>query len=446
MNPFITDPNRAARAEVKATVTDAGVATIRLYDPIDSWGGPFGVSAKEFVAVLDALPEDTEQITLLINCPGGEVWEGMAIYNSLRSHKARVVTVVEGLAASAASFIAMAGDEVVMRPASELMIHDAWIVGIGNADGLREIADRVDAETMLIAEIYAEKAGTPVDMWREAMRAETWFTPTEAVDAGLADRVESGVPAAAASANRFNLATFNYAGRREAPAPAVQTSSALAEDNRKESSMADLMNELRQRLGVADADADEGTILAALDEALEERAEGSDSEVTVDLPQGKAAFTSDEVKDMLTRVSAAVSSVDMTVDEAKVAMAQPFNVEPSNVEPDEETVVLDKEVYADLLARAEKGDEFDEKTTREDAEEFVQNAIDAGKLSAASKDRWVTRVLGDPDDAKARINQMASGRIPREEAGRGGSDADTGTSNELSAAADRAGIAARPKL
>ena len=411
MNPFITDPNRS-RAEVTATVTDSGVATIRLYDPVDSWGGPFGVSAKEFVDTLDALPDETEEIRLLINCPGGEVWEGMAIYNSLRSHHAKVVTIVEGLAASAASFIAMAGDEVIMRPASELMIHDAWIVGIGNAEGLREIADRIDAETMLIAEIYAEKAGTPADMWREAMRAETWFSPSEAVEAGLVDRVESGVPSPAASANRFNLASFNYAGRREAPAPAVQTSSALAEDNRKESSMADLMNELRQRLGVADADADEGTILAALDEALNERA--ADEE-----PSGEADETPDE---------------DDPADEA-----------PANtVEPDEETVVLDKEVYADLLARAEKGDEFDEKTTREAAEEFVQNAIDAGKLSAASKDRWVTRVLGDPEDAKARINQMASGRVPREELGRGGSDNEA--SDNLSAAADRSGFATRPKL
>lgn len=410
MNPFITDPNRS-RAEVTATVTDSGVATIRLYDPVDSWGGPFGVSAKEFVDTLDALPEETEEIRLLINCPGGEVWEGMAIYNSLRSHKARVVTVVEGLAASAASFIAMAGDEVIMRPASELMIHDAWIVGIGNADGLREIADRIDAETMLIAGIYAEKAGTAVDMWREAMRAETWFSPSEAVEAGLVDRVESGVPSPAASANRFNLASFNYAGRRDAPAPAVQASSALAEDNRKESSMADLMNELRQRLGVADADADEGTILAALDEVLAEQAQEP---------------VDDDPKD--------VSPDEDPEDEA-----------PSNtVEPDEETVVLDKEVYADLLARAEKGDEFDEKTTREAAEEFVQNAIDAGKLSAASKDRWVTRVLGDPEDAKARINQMASGRVPREELGRGGSDNEA--SDNLSAAADRSGFATRPKL
>ena len=170
--------------------------------------------------------------------------------------------------------------------------------------------------------------------------------------------------------------------------------------------MADLMNELRQRLGVADADADEGTILAALDEALAEQAQEP---------------VDDDPKD--------VSPDEDPEDEA-----------PANtVEPDEETVVLDKEVYADLLARAEKGDEFDEKTTREAAEEFVQNAIDAGKLSAASKDRWVTRVLGDPEDAKARINQMASGRVPREELGRGGSDNDTDQpdTGKYNAAVDR---------
>ena len=290
------------------------------------------------------------------------------------------------------------------------MIHEAWTAAAGPAADMRKVADELDRLNGLVAGVYAEKAGTPVDMWREAMRIETWFTPDEAIEAGLVDRVHDGRNVTEPS-NRSVMPIFNYAGRREAPAPAVQTSSALAEDNRKESSMADLMNELRQRLGVADADADEGTVLAALDEVLAEQAQEP---------------VDDDPKD--------VSPDEDPEDEA-----------PSNtVEPDEETVVLDKEVYADLLARAEKGDEFDEKTTREAAEEFVQNAIDAGKLSAASKDRWVTRVLGDPEDAKARINQMASGRVPREELGRGGSDNEA--SDNLSAAADRSGFATRPKL
>lgn len=365
--------------------------------------------------VRDLRSLDVDEIVVRINSGGGSAFDGFAIYNALRSHDARVTTIVEGYAASAASLIALAGDDVVMRPASELMIHEAWTAAAGPAADMRKVADELDRLNGLVAGVYAEKAGTPVDMWREAMRIETWFTPDEAVESGLVDRVHDGRNVTEPS-NRSVMPIFNYAGRREAPAPAVQTSSALAEDNRKESSMADLMNELRQRLGVADADADEGTILAALDEALNERAADEDPDVD---PSGEA---------------------DETPDEDDQAEEAPANT----VEPDEETVVLDKEVYADLLARAEKGDEFDEKTTREDAEEFVQDAIDAGKLSAASKDRWVTRVLGDPEDAKARINQMASGRVPREELGRGGSDNEA--SDNLSAAADRSGFATRPKL
>lgn len=386
------------RAENKAS------AELLIYDVIGWWPNDAESLARE----LNALEVDS--ITVRINSPGGSAYDGFAIFNALRSHSATVTTVVEGLAASAASIIALAGDKVVMRPASEMMVHEAWIATAGPAEELRKMADRLDKMNGTIAGIYAEQAGTPADMWREAMRVETWFTPEEALESGLVDAVEDGKVATGAS-NHAALPIFNFAGRRDAPAPAVQASSALAEDNRKESSMADLMNELRQRLGVADADADEGTILAALDEVLAEQAQEP---------------VDDDPKD--------VSPDEDPEDEA------PAN----NVEPDEETVVLDKEVYADLLARAEKGDEFDEKTTREDAEEFVQNAIDAGKLSAASKDRWVTRVLGDPEDAKARINQMASGRVPREELGRGGSDNEA--SDNLSAAADRSGFATRPKL
>ncbi len=103
----------------------AGSAKLFLYDPIDSWGGIWGVSAKEFLTALGELPEGTEEIRLHINSPGGEVYEGIAILNALRAHPARVVAVVDGLAASAASFIATGADEVVMSENTELMIHDA---------------------------------------------------------------------------------------------------------------------------------------------------------------------------------------------------------------------------------------------------------------------------------------------------------------------------------
>lgn len=206
------------RAQV-STETDGSVASMRLYDPIDSWGGEFGVSAKEFAAALDDLGDDVTELRLHINSPGGEVFEGIAILNALRGQRAkgrRVVSVVDGLAASAASFIAMAADEVVMARNSELMIHDAWGICIGNAEDMRELGSRLDHLSDNIASVYAEKAGGSTADWRTHMLAETWYSADEAVSAGLADRVEAAQKKAS---NSFDLSVFQYAGREQAPAP-----------------------------------------------------------------------------------------------------------------------------------------------------------------------------------------------------------------------------------
>jgi ATP-dependent Clp endopeptidase proteolytic subunit ClpP len=222
-----TPPKQGARASVlafapnAADVTD-GVATMRLYDPIDSWGGDWGVSAKEFAAALDALPEDTTEIRLHINSPGGEVFDGIAIMNQLRAHKARVVAVVDGLAASAASFIATSADEVVMGPNSQLMIHDAWGLAIGNAADMRSLADRLDHLSNNIASVYAAKSGGTVESWREAMLAESWYSAEESVTAKLADRVDGQTADDKAKAS-FDLSVFQYAGREQAPPPPIPT-------------------------------------------------------------------------------------------------------------------------------------------------------------------------------------------------------------------------------
>lgn len=206
------------RAESPEPDQTDGVATLRLYDPIDSWGGYWGISAKEFADTLDGLEDDVEEIRLHINSPGGEVFEGIAILNQLRNHKARVVAVVDGLAASAASFIATGADEVVMGRNTELMIHDAWGICIGNAADMRDLAGRLDHLSANIAGIYAAKSGGTVDDWRAAMLAETWYSADEAVEAGLADRVEGDNDQ---PKDKFDLSTFNYAGRSEAPPPPV---------------------------------------------------------------------------------------------------------------------------------------------------------------------------------------------------------------------------------
>lgn len=212
-----TPPGPGIRASILTSDAADGVATLRLYDPVDSWGGDWGVSAKEFAQALDALPDGTAEIRLHINSPGGEVFEGIAILNLLRQHKARVVAIVDGLAASAASFIACGADELIMGRNTQLMIHDAWGLCVGNAGDMRETGDLLDRLSDNIANVYAAKSGGSVEDWRGAMLAESWYSADEAVAAGLADSVMEAP--AAQPANAFDLSAFRFPGRDQAPEP-----------------------------------------------------------------------------------------------------------------------------------------------------------------------------------------------------------------------------------
>lgn len=202
-----------------------GVAKLRLYEPIDSWGGYWGVSALEFAEVLDELDDSVEEVRLHINSPGGEVWEALAILNNLRDFDAKLVAQVDGIAASCASFIACAADETIMAPNTQLMIHDAWGLCVGNAGDMRGTADLLDQVSDNIASIYADKSGDDTEHWRAIMLDEGWYSADEAVAAGLADKVagadsddDDTDPADAFDLKGLGL---KYAGRAEAPAPAT---------------------------------------------------------------------------------------------------------------------------------------------------------------------------------------------------------------------------------
>lgn len=224
-------PSAATKRPVRAQVissTEGGLGRLHLDDVIDSWGGDWGISAREFTGALAELG-DVSSIELHINSPGGEVYEGIAILNALRRHPARVTAVVDGLAASAASFIATGADELVMAPTTELMIHDAWGIGIGPASEMHALGDRLDGISNNIASVYQEKAGGQVADWRALMLAETWYSAVEAVEAGLADRIEGddeepadGEPTGEIEPrNAFDLSVFKHPGRQAAPAPAA---------------------------------------------------------------------------------------------------------------------------------------------------------------------------------------------------------------------------------
>lgn len=147
------------------------------------------MSAKILSTQLDEL-EDVDEIEVHINSYGGEVAEGLAIYNALRGHTARVKTVCDGLACSIASVIFMAGDERVMRKASLLMIHNAWAYGEGNAAELRKQADDLDAITEASKVAYLSRISIDADELTALMDAETWIAPERAVEMGFATAVD----------------------------------------------------------------------------------------------------------------------------------------------------------------------------------------------------------------------------------------------------------------
>lgn len=175
----------ARRIAARIVRNDAGTGPTRVdvYDDIGAswWGG--GVSAADFQQQISAISGDLE---VHINSGGGDVWDGIAIYNAIAGRPGKVTTVVDGLAASIASVIMQAGQQRIIAPGAMVMIHDALSVCIGNAADMRATADLLDTVSGNLADIYAARGGTP-DEWRAAMTAESWYTAQQAIEAGLAD-------------------------------------------------------------------------------------------------------------------------------------------------------------------------------------------------------------------------------------------------------------------
>lgn len=161
-------------------------ATISIFDPIgyDSWSGD-GVTAKRIAAALRSI--GGADVTVNINSPGGDMFEGLAIYNLLREYKGAVTVKVLGLAASAASVIAMAGDEVQVARAGFLMIHNAWVLAVGNRNDLREVADTLEPFDRAMADIYSARTGEDHAAMQKLMDSETWLGGSEAIEKGFAD-------------------------------------------------------------------------------------------------------------------------------------------------------------------------------------------------------------------------------------------------------------------
>lgn len=165
-----------------------GSAEILLYGEIgaDLFGD--GTTAAAFKRELDELG-DVADITIRINSPGGSVFDAMTVYHLLREHRAQLHVSIDGLAASAASLIAMAGDLITMQPGAMMMIHSPWQLVAGDARNLRDAAARLDKVAATMIEAYATRSGLTADKVRELMHVETWFDAAEAVEHGFADEI-----------------------------------------------------------------------------------------------------------------------------------------------------------------------------------------------------------------------------------------------------------------
>jgi ATP-dependent protease ClpP protease subunit len=166
-------------------------SVIQVYDTIGGgWYG--GVNAADFVRDVAAI--ESSRIRVHINSGGGDVFDAVSMHAALVNHPASVTTVVDGLAASAASFLAMAGDRIEIEKPARMMIHDALMVTIGNEAEHLEAASLLSAVSDSIAEMYADRTGRDdTAAWRSRMRSETWYSAAQAVDAGLADAVRNDV-------------------------------------------------------------------------------------------------------------------------------------------------------------------------------------------------------------------------------------------------------------
>jgi ATP-dependent protease ClpP protease subunit len=242
-----------ARSWYRITNTADDEAEVMLYDEIGGW---WGANAVDLIAELKQVT--APRMRVRINSPGGSVFEGIAIANALRSHPAAVTVQIDGIAASIASVIAMAGDRVEMAPNTMLMIHDAAGMCFGPASEMEEMAELLDLISDNIADAYAARAGGTRDQWRARMRAETWYLPEDAVEAGLVDEATQAPkqgqaqPAEGAEPDieepemrrRFDFAAYGYAGP-DRPAPPKPGPTAAADDRQPTLvvSIADLLDE-----------------------------------------------------------------------------------------------------------------------------------------------------------------------------------------------------------
>ncbi|NBW14187.1 MAG: hypothetical protein EBR82_39930 [Caulobacteraceae bacterium] len=313
---------------------------VSIYDEI----GFGGVTAKDFVAEVGKLKG--QHIDLRVNSVGGSVIEGAAIYNALRRHKGGLTVHVDGLAASMASVIAMAGEEVLMADNAMLMIHNPWSMSVGDANDLRKEADVLDKLKKTLVNAYTRKTGMDSTEISSLMDAETWLDATQAVAMNFADGIEDGIEAAASITPESARARFdnfsnsmarksakNIKAEETAPEvaePIVSTTDAPVSDEAVDTSSEDNMNaELQAKVDALQAElsakVEADTVRAQADEVTAKEIETLRAEV--ERLTSEVASKDEQINDLL--------AASKSAGERAAAIVASVGIDPVVVQPSE---------------------------------------------------------------------------------------------------------------
>ncbi|MBM0277819.1 head maturation protease, ClpP-related [Micromonospora tarensis] len=372
---------------IQAADGDSKTVTVHIYDEIGIWG----TTARDFARELGSI--DAQAIELHLNSPGGDAFDGIAIYNSLRDHPATVTVIVDGLAASAASVIAMAGDTIRMNVGAQMMIHEASGVVIGNAGDMADFASVLGKASDSIAATYVAKAGGTVAEWREVMRAETWYTAAEAVDAGLADELVAGEAEPVAKAN-WDLKVFAYAydGRDAAPDPTIHRRPAPTPVTAAEAARRIHAAATKTPTAEAATGQTEGGSMdpAKIREALGLSADASDDQVFAALTATRAV-TPPEAPQSPT-ATAPAPQVDGTMQ-------------------------IDVSAWQAQQERLSRLEAEAARRRRDERDQVLAQAVQDGKFAPARTEHWTRLWDADPEGTRQVVDSLAKNVIPVAELG-----------------------------
>lgn len=421
---------------------ESNIADVYVYDVIGGW---WGLTADDFVRDVAGLDVDT--IVLHLNTPGGEVSQGTAIANMLRQHKAAVKVMVDGMAASSGSVIAMAGDEIVMGLGSQLMIHNPTTWTAGDEDEMDKALRMLRSTGDAIASTYAAKAGGTVEEWRAVMKAETWYSADEAVKAGLANRVATDDDKGSAAGQKVTpgrkrgfwdlwdslsdphrhdeaLAAYHYRGRGAAPTPTLPGRNA-------EPTPADA------RAAIVTAAEAARRIHAATTKTTPTDRPGKEThpkEASVDAAKIREALG----------LAADASDAEVTTALAAAGLGQagPPATPPETTEPADKPVavgslppgmrLISDSAYQADQERMKRLEAHVAKQQRDERDSVIAQAVKDGRFTVAQKDHFTKLWDADPEGTRNLINSLQkNAALATAELGHGGAYAEDDENGEF---------------